>query len=124
MIAVHIFKRWESSLLVLLLIIGTVTCSGGGDERTTRPYESRPRAADPNRVSGEYIVFVKQGTHPDTLKDIFENYTVIAIKDLGRGRFWIKLKIDPGPPVIEQEGMKTDIIKHIQPNYIKHFQLE
>jgi hypothetical protein len=105
--------------LLLVFIISGFACSDGTDVVPTTQYKFDKGVITESRMPGEYIVTAEKGANHETLKGIFETYVVKSIKDIGRERYLIKLEKDPGPEIIEQEGLRSKLIKSVQPNFLK-----
>lgn len=66
----------------------------------------------------EYIIVLNKGVETSDAMDALKKYDVQIVKDLKRGRYVIKLKNDPGIKLLEKEVLNSELIKHIQPNYV------
>ena len=75
-----------------------------------------------NRVIGEYIITVKEGTTEEFLIKYFSSLEVSNVKKIHDNIFLIKLGIDPGPEKIRSDYLDNERIIDIQPNY--EYQLE
>jgi hypothetical protein len=107
-------------LIILALLALTVgaSCSGNSEPSMPRIYTEQPGVYGENRVLGEYIVTIDESGDEARIREFFEAYSVKKVKDLGRGRFLIKLEQDPGPEVIKRKGLESPFVKRVQPNYI------
>ena len=106
--------------LLLGFIISGFACSDGTDVVPTTQYKFDKGVITESRIPGEYIVTAEKGANHETLNEIFETYVVKSIKYIGRERYLIKLEKDPGPEIIEQDGLRSKLIKSVQPNFVKH----
>jgi hypothetical protein len=78
------------------------------------------RAAQPDRVPGEYIVTLKAGSQ-DLRQDVsnaYSDFGVIHVMPIGNDRYVLKLERDPGPSVIEQRANRVPGVESVQPNFI------
>lgn len=111
------FRYRELAVLSLLATCSVSGCSDNGQppvERTT----GKSDIYREERVPGEYIVTLSGDVSDTLIRELFEEYAVTTIENLGRGRFLIRLEYDPGPQVIERIGAESPSVEHIQPNYI------
>ncbi len=111
-------EAMRSIVLALLAVTVGTSCSGNSKPPLPRTYTERPSIFNENRVPGEYIVTIDESGDEERIRELFEAYLVEKVKDLGRGRFLIKLEQDPGPEVVKRKGLESAFIKHVQPNYI------
>jgi hypothetical protein len=115
--------KWHGKLmLALLIMMWGISCCGNSSTPPAGRYPSQHNMSDKSRMPGEYIITVSKEGDSVRIKEIFpRSYSIQWIKDLGRRRFLIKIEKDPGPETIKLEGSKSDIVKDIQPNYIKRY---
>ncbi len=56
------------------------------------------------------------------LRDLYADYGIRKIIDLGGSRFLIKLNSDPGLDVIQRKGSESGKVKAAQPNFMYRLQ--
>lgn len=106
--------------LAALLAVG---CAGSApaDGASASPGSVSPGGSsggdDSDRVPGEYVAKLAEGTEPSVLEEAFRRYGVAELERLYRNRYRIRLEEDPGPEVIEQRADEYDAIEVIEPNY-------
>ncbi len=113
----------------IFFLVFIVSCAAGNNSSGSQQLgikESRESKQAGNRVPGEYIITVPEGSDVSIIKKLFSDYGLIKIKSIqkykGKQRYLIKLKQDPGPDEMKKIAEKTDTIIHIQPNYIYKIQ--
>lgn len=86
---------------VLLLLVGCVT---------TEP-------DDPNRVQGEYTITLRPhalGSRPIEL--LYKPYGITEIKDLGNGKYLVRMSKDPGPKTVQKLAAESAEVESVQPS--------
>ncbi|MBN4080214.1 hypothetical protein JYT31_00980 [Beggiatoa alba] len=71
-----------------------------------------------NRVTGEYIVTLKPGHKLPAIREVYSAYKITSLKKIGPDRYLIHLQPDPGPEPVKTQGLSSDAIKSVQPNFI------
>lgn len=102
--------------VALLAVAGGATCVGSSEtamEKKVDAVESR----DAHRAAGEYIVTVRPGGAGAQVRRVFGQYGIKSVKDLGKGRFLVKVDRDPGPQAMEAISARAGSIHRVQPNY-------
>lgn len=69
------------------------------------------------RVPGEYIVGLKGGD-VDKVLEVFAGFAPSIKKDMGRGRFLIKLADDPGPEAVAERVATIPSVRYAEPNRV------
>ncbi|MDY6933916.1 MAG: hypothetical protein SVZ03_06795 [Spirochaetota bacterium] len=113
-----------TSIVSVILIM--MCCSNTGNYNGDQPIVIKKSHNKPNqgknRAPGEYIVTVREGSDDSVILNSFSSYGLIRIKSIhkykGRHTYLIKLKKDPGIEELEKRIRKSDMLLHIQPNYI------
>lgn len=102
--------------VALLAAAGGATCVGSSETGVEKKVEA-VNARDPHRVAGEYIVTVRPGGSNAEVRRVFGQYGIKSVKDLGKGRFLVKVDRDPGPQAMEATSARAGSIHRAQPNY-------
>ncbi|MCR4301405.1 MAG: hypothetical protein NUV51_07320, partial [Sulfuricaulis sp.] len=118
-------REWGRTIIVLALGAGAISaCTMSPPPEPAPRHRSMPRAEQPDRVPGEYIVTFKAGAK-DRQQDVrkaYSDFGVIDVKPIGNNRYVLKLERDPGFSVIKQKAEHTPAIESIQPNFIYRIQ--
>lgn len=82
--------------------------------------EAKPAGAwsQQTRVSGEYLVTLAARGEVKAIADLYGQFGIKGIKDLGNNVFLVTLTEDPGPEKMEKLRVGNAHIKAVQPNYI------
>ena len=108
-------RRLAALAVTLSLASAGAACSS--------PAPSTPQAAAPagdrqNRVPAEYLVTVVARDRVATIADLYGQFGIKEIRDLGGTVFLLLLTEDPGPARMEQvRGGSTHILS-VQPNLV------
>jgi hypothetical protein len=70
------------------------------------------------RVPGEYLVTLAAGGSVKPITDLYGQFGIKRIQDLGRNIFLVTLTKDPGPGRMEQLRGENAHIQAVQPNYV------
>jgi len=103
---------------IFLTGISVVGCTDSANQKNVEPRTITTQSATENRVSGQYLVTLKEGGSAETLTEVFKQYGIISIQDLSRGRYLITLEQDPGPEAIVSQAATASDIEQVQPNYL------
>lgn len=74
--------------------------------------------SEQTRMPGEYLVTLVAGIDVKVISDVYGQFEIKSIKELGNGSFQIKLGNDPGPEKMEALRSQDSRIKAVQPNFI------
>lgn len=82
--------------------------------------ETKPAGAwsQQTRVPGEYLVTLAAGAEVKAITDLYGQFGVKSVKELGNSVFLVTLAEDPGPEKMEKLRGGNTRIKAVQPNYI------
>lgn len=109
------------TIIVLALAAAAISaCTTSSPPAPASSHRTVPRAEQPDRVPGEYIVTLKAGAkdrHQD-IRNAYTNFGVIHVKPIGNNRYVLKLERDPGLSVIKLRAEQTSAIESVQPNFI------
>ncbi len=75
-------------------------------------------ASRQTRVPGQYIVTLLPGADVKVITDVYGQFGIRGVRDLGQGLFLVTLTQDPGPAAMEEMRIKDPQIKAVQPNFI------
>ncbi len=122
-----LWERPPPSVTALCLVLGFLTLDSCSADRATTegvpPVSPQFKHAPmPDRAAGEYIVTVEPGSGEPMLRELYADYGIREIIDLGGSRFLIKLTADPGLDVIQRKGSESGKVKAAQPNFIYRLQ--
>jgi hypothetical protein len=70
------------------------------------------------RVPREYLVTLAPRADVKTISDVYGQFGIKGIKDLGNSVFLMTLTEDPGPARMEKLRGENAHIKAVQPNYV------
>ncbi len=70
------------------------------------------------RVPGEYLVTLAVRAEVKAVADLYGQFGIKGIKDLGNNVFLVTLTEDPGPEKMEKLRGGNTQIKAVQPNYV------
>ena len=70
------------------------------------------------RVPGEYLVTLAVSAEVKVIADLYGQFGIKGIKELGNNVFLVTLTEDPGPETMEKLRGGNAQIKAVQPNYI------
>lgn len=70
------------------------------------------------RVPGEYLVTVAARDKVQAISDLYGQFGIKGIRDLGSNIFLVTLSADPGPARMEQLRGDNADIKAVQPNFV------
>jgi len=74
--------------------------------------------AQQTRVPGEYLVTVAAGDVVRAIVDLYGQFGIKDIRDLGHNVFLVTLAEDPGPARMEQLRGESAHIRAVQPNLV------
>ena len=82
--------------------------------------EAKPAGAwsQQTRVPGEYLVTLTADAKTKAIADLYGQFGIKGIKELGNNVFLVTLTEDPGPETMEKLRGGNALIKAVQPNYI------
>jgi hypothetical protein len=110
-------RYWSGALLVAIALVSLAACGGESSEKPPAPLE-RGSGTVQDRVPGEYVITVRSGGDADLLRDLYEEYGVRDVSEIGPDLFLLKLKEDPGVDEIRRKGIESGKVSAVQPNFI------
>ena len=111
--------RIHIGLKIFLFAVVFSHCYSCSEATILRENTEHSAMVEDNRIQGEYILTVDESEKPDdeTIRMLFKDNLLQKIRRLGGGRILIKVKDDPGPDLMKQKVLESNLIKQIQPNY-------
>ena len=109
------------AIVVLALSVGVIgACTMNSPPEPATRLRSMPRAEQPDRVPGEYIVTLKAAVNDyhQEVRSAYAGFGIIHMKPIENNRYLLKLERDPGLSVIKQKAEQTPAIESVQPNFI------
>ena len=103
--------------VLTLGMLGAAAC-GYSVKENSAPRAQAGMSTASQRVPGEYIVTMQGEGDASLLRELYASHGVVAVKDLGGGRFLIKLKQDPGASEVQRIGLASERVKAVQPNFV------
>ena len=108
--------RRLAALAVTLGLASAAAACGSPAPRT--PQAAAPAAARQNRVPGEYLVTVVARDRVAAIADLYGQFGIKNIRDLGGTVFLLSVTEDPGPARMEQVRGESAHILAVQPNLV------
>ncbi len=103
--------------LAVTLAGAAAGCACGGPAPDN--LEAAPAArAQQTRVPGEYLVTLAARDSVKAITDLYGQFGIKGIRDLGRNLFLVTLTEDPGPARMEQLRGESAHIQAVQPNFV------
>lgn len=105
--------------LVMLAVTLAGAAAGSACGHTPGNPQAAP-AAQPQqtRVPGEYLVTLAARDSVKTIVDLYGQFGIKGIRDLGHNVFLVTLTADPGPARMEQLRGENAHIQAVQPNFV------
>jgi hypothetical protein len=69
-------------------------------------------------VPGEYIVTLRGPGDEATVRRALVRLPVLDVRNLGQGRFLVRLGGDPGPDAVRRDALASGEVLDVQPNFI------
>ena len=104
------------ALAVTLALASAAAACGSPAPRT--PQAAAPAAARQSRVPGEYLVTVVARDRVAAIADLYGQFGIQDIRDLGGTVFLLLVTEDPGPARMEQVRVGSTHILAVQPNLV------
>lgn len=104
------------ALVVTLALASAAAACGIPAPRTTEG--AAPAGARQDRVPGEYLVTIAARDRVAAIADLYGQFGIIDIRDLGGTVFLLKVTEDPGPARMEQVREGNVHILAVQPNLV------
>lgn len=104
------------ALAVTLTLAGAAAACGSPAPRTTQA--AAPAGARQDRVPGEYLVTVAARDRVAAIADLYGQFGIKEIRDLGGTVFLLRVTEDPGPARMEQVRGGSAHILAVQPNLV------
>lgn len=87
-------------------------------DRTEPTLSAAPGANLHNYAPGEFIVTARPEVSAEQVRGIYADFGVKGIRDLGDGRFLLRLAHDPGLGAVKRVGEASGSISAVQRNFI------
>jgi hypothetical protein len=115
----HAAHRWRKKVGVLLVAaVYSVLVSCGSDVKEgSRSHLRLETTAGSDRIAGEYVFTVHVGGDAAFLRQLYGEYGVRELTDLGMNLFLIRLNRDPGLDEIKSKALESGKVKDVQPNF-------
>ena len=114
----HAAHRWRKVGVLLVAAASAVLVSCGSDMKEGSPSPLwLGTTAGSDRVAGEYVITVHAGGDAALLRQLYGEYGVRELTDLGMNLFLIRLNRDPGLDEIRSKGLESGKVKDVQPNF-------
>lgn len=114
----HAAHRWRNVGVLLVVAASAVLVSCGSDVKEESPSPLRlGTTAGSDQVAGEYVFTVHAGGNAAVLRQLYSEYGVREVTDLGMNLFLIRLNRDPGLDEIKRKGLESGKVKDVQPNF-------
>ena len=104
------------ALAVTLALASAAAACGSPAPRTTQA--TAPAGVRQDRVPGEYLVTVAARDRVAAIADLYGQFGIKEIRDLGSTVFLITVTEDPGPARMEQVRGGSAHILAVQPNLV------
>lgn len=104
------------ALAVTLALASAAAACGSPAPRT--PQAAAPADARQARVPGEYLVTVAARDRVSVIADLYGQFGIKELRDLGGTVFLLMLTEDPGPARMEQVRRGSAHILAVQPNLV------
>ncbi len=111
---IHVHRLWKQILLIVAAA-SLLACGGGANEP---PKKIAVGSNISNRAPGEYIVTLVDGGAIESVRKTLAVYYVLKLEDLGKNRYLVKLRNDPGPEEVKNQLLVSPEVKAVQPNYL------
>lgn len=108
--------RRAVALAVTLALASAAAACDSPAPRT--PQADAPAGARQDRVPGEYLVTVAARDRVAAIADLYGQFGVKDIRDLGGTVFLLRITEDPGPARMEQVRRGSAHILAVQPNLV------
>ena len=106
----------------LIALVVALASAAAGTACGDTPGNSRAAASDgwsqQTRVPGEYLVTLVARNSVKAIVDLYGQFGIKGIQDLGRNMFLVTLTEDPGPARMEQLRGENAHIQAVQPNFM------
>jgi hypothetical protein len=97
----------------------TMSCSAVNDGGVAASPRVQSGAANAQqRVTGEYIVTLRQGADEAAVRELFSAFDVQELSTIGGQQRLLKVRKDPGSAVMQSKAAESPAIEAIQPNFI------
>ncbi len=106
--------------LVALTVTLTLASAGAacGSPAPRVAQAAAPAGAGHKRVPGEYLVTVAARERVAAIADLYGQFGIRELRDLGGTVFLLRVTEDPGPARMEQVRRESASILSIQPNLV------
>jgi hypothetical protein len=107
--------RLWTQILLIMAAVSLLACGGGANEP---PKKLSVGSNISNRAPGEYIVTLVEGGAIDAVRKTLAVYYVLKMENLGKNRYLVKVRNDPGPEEMQSQLLVSPEVKAVQPNYL------
>jgi len=105
--------------LIALAVILAGTAAGSACGGTPgNPQAASAARAQQTRAPGEYLVTLAARDNVKAIVDLYGQFGIKGIQDLGHNIFLLTLTEDPGPVRMEQLRGESAHIRAVQPNFV------
>lgn len=105
--------------LIALAVALVSAAAGSACGHTPGNPQAAPIArAQQTRVPGEYLVTLAARDSVKAIVDLYGQFGIKSIQDLGHNIFLVTLTEDPGPTKMEQLRGENAHIQAVQPNFV------
>lgn len=108
--------RRIAALAVTLALASTAAACGIPAPRTQQA--AAPAGARQDRVPGEYLVTVAARDRVAAVSELYGQFGIQELRDLGGTVFLLRVTEDPGPARMEQVRRESAQILAVQPNLV------
>ena len=102
----------RSGIVALLALAGLAACVAPEPKAATQTLHQ-----DASRQAGEYIFTLRAGVDSAVLKELFANFNVQDVRQLGHRRWLVRMEQDPGTSVVQRRASESPAIEAVQPNF-------
>jgi hypothetical protein len=108
---------WRLVALAATLALASAAAACGIPAART-PQAAAPAGAGQNRVPGEYLVTVVERGRIAAIADLYGQFGIKELRDLGGTVFLLLVTEDPGPARMEQVRRESAYILAVQPSLV------
>jgi len=105
----------------LIVLAATLAGAAAGSACGYTPGNPQPVLADntqQTRVPGEYLVTLSARDSVQAITDLYGQFGIKGIQDMGHNIFLVTFTEDPGPARMEQLRGESTHIQTVQPNFV------
>ena len=105
-------------LIALTVTLAGVAAGSACGHTPGNPQAAPAVRAQQTRVPGEYLVTLVARDSVKAIVDLYGQFGIKGIQDLGHNIFLVTLTEDPGPAKMEQLRGENAHIQAVQPNFV------